>query len=250
MKGTFKTKDRVDAFTGPLKTLGSLIDEGIVIRFSKIDDKVHCKVESINPSKGTVVKTKYIGVFDDFQTESDEVKIGVLKVNDFVALFGLFSDEVEFNYNEEDKRLTLSSGSSSVSYQTADPDLIKEFNKPFPGKDWYTTFNYGSEFASFNKGMSVLANEECIVIDGDPSTAQVNLTVKNRGLSINSYSTKVKAEVSEPFEIAFKKEVMQIVLGSKYETMKLSVCSTAIMAESISKTSETTFFVAKLSAAK
>ena len=76
------------------------------------------------------------------------------------------------------------------------------------------------------------------------------MAVKNKGISINSYTVTVPATLTDGFELAFKKEVMQTILNSKYDSLKLSFCAQAVLAEAESKNYNIEFYVAKLTASK
>jgi len=249
MKGKFTNKSELDNFTQPLKNLSMIMGEdGVVLNLTLDDDKVIAKIDAINQSAGAVIKTNFKDLFNGFTFDSDDgCKIGILRIPDFVNLFGLFDEgEVDFNFDESTRLLELTQGKTKVIYQTADSDLIKEFPKPYPGKTWFTSFDYDDKFVKFNKAMGVLSNEECIVIEGDEEANSVRTTIRNKSVSVNSYQVEVDTNVSDNFNFSYKKEIMQKVLSPKHDSVKLTIGDRVCMIETEDKHSETVYYIAKM----
>jgi hypothetical protein len=249
MKGKFASKSELDNFVNPLKNFGLIMGEnGIVLNITVEDDTVGAKINAINNSVGTVIKSDYKELFKDFTVDSDDgCKIGILRIGEFVNLFSLFDDgEVVFEFDEETKELKLSQGKSKIIYQTADPDLIKEFNKPFSGSNWFASFDYDDKFTKFTKAMSVLSNEECIIVEGDQTANTVRATIRNKSVAVNSYQVELDTTVSEDFNIPYKKEIMQMVLSPKHESVKLSFGDRVCMVETEDKFNSTVYYISKM----
>jgi hypothetical protein len=228
MKGLFKDQAAVKSFISPMKDFAALMgDSGIVINFGTktSDNKVPVSITALNQAAGVVILASFKDLFDDFTFDSDSgCKIGVVKVSEFVNLFSLFSDaELAVDFDETTKSLSLSQGKSKVTYQTADPDLIKQFTKSFNSTKWIASFVLDESFKKFNRAMSVLGNEECILIEGNTETAKVSLTIKNKTVSINSYTLEVDAQITENFNIFFRKDAIQKVFNSGFDSMKMSI---------------------------
>lgn len=249
MKGTFSKKEMLEGFINPLKNFSPILgDNGLVINFTNDDDTIVAKINAINQSVGTVIKSTYKNLFDEFEKDDEEeCKIGVLRLAEFVNLFSLFNDDsVDFEFDETTKELKLTQGKANIIYKTADPDLIKEFNKPFSGSVWYSSFVYNDDFSKFTRAMSVLTNEECIIVEGSSGDGVVDVTIRNKNVVVNSYKIQVETAVSEDFSMAYKKDVMSMILSPKYDSINLSIGERVCMVETTSKYNDTVFYIAKM----
>lgn len=248
MKGTFTTKEQLMGFISPLKNFAAIMGEnGIVINFENKDGVVSASISAINQSAGTVIKSAYKSLFDGFTMTNDTCQIGILKLQDFVGLFSLVDDaNIDIEFDETTKDFKITQGKASVVYQTADPDLISQFKKPFNGTNWYCSIVYDNKFDKFTKAMSVLSSEECVIVKGDSAKSNLSIAVKNRAVAINSYNVDVDAEVSDNFDIAYKKEHLQSILSTRHEATKLTFGERVVMIEVSDKFNDTVFYVAKM----
>lgn len=248
MKGSFTSREQLLGFINPLKNFAAIMGEnGIVINFETKNNVVSASISAINQSAGTVIKSVYKTIFDAFTMTNDTCQIGILKIQDFVSLFTLVDDsKIDIEFDETTKEFKITQGKASVVYQTADPDLINQFKKPFNGTVWYCNFMYDGAFDKFTRAMSVLSSEECVIVKGDAENAKVTLAVKNRAVAINSYTLDIDTNVSDDFDIAYKKEYLQTILSPKHDSTKLTFGERVVMIEVSDKYNDSVFYVAKM----
>lgn len=248
MKGTFKSKDMVSAFIQPLSNIVPLVeDKGLILNFTKHDDDISCNIGLYNKTSGCIIKSKYNGIFEDFELESD-CKIGIMNLSEFVDLFKMFDLDSEINIEFDTKtfELRLTQGKSTVVYLTSDPDIIEEFNKNLDKLKWYFSFDYDERFSHFTKAMSVLKNEEAVLVSGDSSIGEIVLSIKNQDYSKNNYSVSIDEDVSEDFKCFYKKDLFQQILTKSYNSVKVTVGEKLSMIECKNDYNETTLYVAKM----
>lgn len=250
MRGTFKSNEELKQFITPLKSVSSLMgDSGLVINFgAKANGQIPVTVSALNQSVGIVIHMVYKDIFDSFAfKDQNGCKIGVIKIGEFVNLFELFVDgEVEFDFDEDVKSLTLSQHKSKVIYKTADTDLIKQFTKTFSGTKWFATVPINESFQKFNKAMNVLSAEECIHITGDQESGKVSFCVRNKAMSVNSYSIDIDSQVTESFSSMFNKKILQKILDTNCQTMKISIGERICTVECENEKSTINYYVAKM----
>jgi hypothetical protein len=242
--GTFKTKNDVKSFCKPLKILSAFVENtGVILNIKRKNDKIIGKISTLN--NGSVIFINYKNIFDDFKFDEEEIKIGIVKLTEFINLFSVFEeDAIKINFGK-DKSFSISQNKNKITYQTADLDVCKEFTKNLANVNWLCTFNYDDNFSKFTKAMSVLSNEPFVFINGYNTNNNLILTIKNTGVSINSYSVEIPANLTTSFETVFKKDTFQTILGNSFNTMKISVSDKFSLIECEDKDFDMIFCVAK-----
>lgn len=248
MKGTF-TKENLEAFVGPLKSLADVMgEEGVILNILAEEKTV--QVFALNNSAGTLVYVKYDPkLFEGFEFADADEKIGLLKVGDLVRYFGVL-DESGLQLSFVDKKLSLTHEAGSLSFNTADPDMIQEAPKTFKGASWLTEVEVDTKFSKLNKAMGVLAGEDCVFVSGSASKNKVVLNVRNSNVEINSFKLEVAAPVTNDFETAYRKDILQLVFRTPAESIKVSFGERLARFECALKLCNLTYFVAKKSASK
>jgi hypothetical protein len=246
MKGQFDTRDKLQAFLSPLQSAATIMHENGVILNAVVADK-NVQMFSLNNEVGTLIHLIYNKeLFDGFTFGDTDEKIGVLKLAEFIKYLSVIDDD-GVNINYQNNKLTLSHNSEALSFKTADPDMIKEAGKTFKssGITWFTEIEVDKRFTKLLKAMSVLANEDCVFISGDKDKGKVTFTVKSSTVDINNFTFEVDAKVSSNFESPYLKEVLQLVLATSSEKIKLSISERLALFECTNKYSTMKFFVGK-----
>lgn len=248
MKGTF-TKENLEAFVGPLKSLADVMgDEGVVLNVLAKEKTV--QVFALNNSAGTLVYVKYDPkLFEGFEFADEDEKIGVLKVGDLVRYFSVL-DESGVQLSFLDKTLAISHEAGNLSFKTADPDMIQEAPKTFKGATWLAEVDVDSKFSKLNKAMGVLAGEDCVFVTGSSSKGKIVLNVRSGNVEMNSFKLEVVAPVTNDFETAYRKDILQLVFRTPAESIKVSFSERLARFECANTLCSLTYFVAKKSAAK
>jgi hypothetical protein len=244
MKGTFETGEKITAFITPLKNLGDVMgDSGVVLNVDKEEKTIN--IYAINSSAGTLIYLKYIGgLFDNFTFADQEEKVGVLKLSEFVRYFSVL-DDAGVSLEFEDNLFSIKHDGGALSFKTADPDVIKQAPKTFKGSTWFTEFEIDSRFSKLHKAMNVLANEDCLFVNGVKDTNKVTMTVKSETIDINSFKVAFDNPVVQDFNSHYRKDVLQQIFKTPSESIKVSFADRLAKFECKSKFFEMTYYLAK-----
>lgn len=239
-------KDKIAAFMKPLSAITSFISDehgGIVLNVNKEKKEANVRIVKNN----TLLFVDYTKeIFGNFDITQDE-KIGILKVPDFIKYFSVINDEkVDLRYEDSSKELFISSDNSEISFRTADTDIIKEGPSKFGGSSWVTgDIIIDAKLDKLQKAMSVLAAEECVFIKGSAADSSLSFTVKNSGVALNKFSLKISASVNTDFDAVYNKELLQLAFSLPATEKKFIISSRMMMIEGKTPDYTLTYFIAR-----
>jgi len=250
MKGSFNGLKDIEKFSSPLKVIGLLMgDNGVNLSFFKDeDDNRVAMVPARNKTTGVVIIHKWKNLFNDFDFDSDDERVGILKVNEFISRLGIFTDEkkeIEIE-KTDDGILTLTQGQSILQFKTSDPELISEGKRKFKGADWIGVLDYDERLTSFTNALKVMASEQYIFAKGIKDKGEIVLSVQNKDVQHNAFKIPVDAEVTEDFELVFKKENIQIILSSKPSNIKIRFSDRMMNIHAENDDEESDYFISKV----
>lgn len=248
LTGTLAKDKKVD-FVKVLGAVANFItddDGGIIINVDK--EKLEANIFAKKDSAGTLIFVKYNpSMFTGFTIDKDE-RIGVLKINDFIRYFSVIDeDKVIIKFDNNDFSITGadSGAESSISFRTADVDLIKEGLKSFKGTTWLSEIIVDEKLDKLKTAMDVLKDEECVFIKGDAKQGTVTFTVKSSGVEINKFKITLAATVSQDFDTPYSKEYLQNVLKMPTKTVKIMVADRFISVYGVTDNYSITYYLAK-----
>ena len=244
MKGIFDAKE-VSLFTSPLTSLSRIIKDGngIILNISK--DNKNISIYSLNSEIGVMVHMTYNAeLFKNIDMSIDE-RIGILNIPQLVKYFQILDgDKVDMRF--ENNVFFLANTAGTVSFKTADPDMMKEAPKNYKGSTWFIEVKVDQSFQTLIKAISVLGEEEdCIVVKGNKEKGKVLFTVRSSGLEINSYKLEVSSTVNEDFETFYRKDVFEKVLTTKCDSIGMAFSERVARFECKSPHCDITYYLAK-----
>jgi hypothetical protein len=220
-----------------------MADCGVVLNVDKEEKTIN--IYAINSSVGTLIYLKYVGgLFDNFTFADQDEQIGVLKLSEFVRYFSVLDDagaSIEF----DNTLFSIKHDGGTLSFKTADPAVINQAPKTFKGSTWLTEFEINSRFSKLHKAMSVLSNEDCLFATGIKNDNKVTMTVKSATVDINSFKVTIDNPVTQDFECLYRKDVLQQILKTPSDSIKVSFSDRLAKFECKSKYYEMTYYVAK-----
>lgn len=247
MKGIFKDSKTINKFIDPLKTIGILVGEnGINITFFKDEngDRV-AMIPARNKNAGIVIIHTWKDLFDDFEFDDDEVRLGLMRTQDLTTKLPIFDDgEVEVEFGD-DLMLSFGQKRTKLNFKTADPELINEGKREFKGAQWVGGFDYDEKLDKFTNALKKMSNEEYVFIEGNEEKGEIMLTIKNKDSRSNAFSCVVDGDVSEDFNLVFRKDFWPVIIDKNATNIRINLGSKMMNFSVETDSGNTEYFLAK-----
>ena len=249
LKGSFTDEKQILSFLAPLRIIGALTGEnGFNVCFSKNkDDEVIAAIYAKNLSMGVMIIHEWSKLFNGFELDKDEQKIGIIKYNEFIKLFSVFDVSKEITFEVDDVGfLKLEQNGSVLDFRTVDHNLISEGKKTFRSNvTWLTEFEYDKKMEQVVNAMKVLGSEQYLYIKGDADKKKIFFTIRNKEANTNKYSINLDFDLETDFDMAFRKDVLMSIFDCKAASKKIRISDVIINIEINDNNTSTNFFVAK-----
>jgi len=249
MKGKFESSKELNQFTEPLKTIGSLVGEnGVNIVFFKDENgKRVSMIPAINRNDGIIIIHTWNSLFDSFEFQKDEQKIGILKPQDLLSRLSIFDKDIPLEFEFDDcSLLSFLQKNCTLEFKTSDTELIQEGKRSFKGVDWLATLDYSTSLDKFITALNKMS-EECIFITGQEEKGRLKLSIKNKDTKSNTFTVYTDATVKENFDIIFRKKAFPIIFGTKdMKDIKINIGSKLINISITTSYCKTEYFMSKM----
>lgn len=246
MKGIFKDKNDLSKFVLPIQNIGIIAGEnGINIILMKQDDTVKSIIAAKNSCSNTMLIHKWNDLFDDFEIDEDEIKIGLIHPQELTSKLSLFEDgKINIKLND-DGILSFKQGKIKLNFKTSDPEVINEAKRDFKGTGWIAKFEYTEELKPFTVALKKLNKNEFVFINGIEEKNELTLTIRNKIDNGTSFSYTLDAEINEDFEIPFRREYWPTILESDHESMNINISERFMNFSIKTDYSTTDYYIAK-----
>jgi hypothetical protein len=242
--GKFEKKEDIDSFINQIKYVIPFAEsEGIKLQVDA-ENKVLTS-HLMNRALGVVVEVTSKSIYSNFDLATGH-EIALLKLSDFTSMFGIFGSKgVSINFIDNEFQVSdLADAESILSFKTADPSLMPAV-KSFKGASYFTDITIDDRFEPLVRAMSVLSNEDVVVISGIASKGKVTFKVVNGNMSVNNYKITIDAKVTADFEVPHRKDVFQNMIKLPIASKVLSISERIIKVEATSPSIDMTVYLAK-----
>lgn len=247
MKGTFKDLKDINKFIDPLKTIGILVGEnGMNITiFNDEDGNRIAMIPARNKNAGLVIIHTWKDLFDDFEIDGDEIRLGLMKTQDLTTKLPIFDDgEVDVEFGD-DLMLSFNQKRTKLKFKTADPELINEGKRAFKGAKWIGGFDYGEKLDKFTNALKKMSNEEYVFVEGNEEKGEIMLTIKNKEKRGNSFSCIIDGDVTEDFSSVFRKDFWPVIIDKNATNIRINLGSKMINFSVETEHGNTEYFLSK-----
>ena len=248
MKGQFKNTKELNTFIEPLKIIGLIVGEnGFNVGFCKDEnDKIEYSIYAKNKTRGVMIVHKWNSLFDGFEFDGDDTKIGFMRVQDLIGRLSLFDDDIINVEMNDNGILSFKQKKVKLNFKTSDPDLIVDGKRTLKDQEWLAEFDFGDDTEKIISSLKVMSSEEFIFFKGIEEKGTIKITISNSGLKTNALNYSIDATVNADFEIAFKKDILPIILNTKGTTeIKCSIASKMMKIDLKTAYCDTRYYISK-----